>query len=96
LLSATRIDLLRPGFQSPVAAVGYPDFAAYAKACGGDGYRVETPEQFERAFAAAVTSGRPTLIDAKITRWTFPHYSSSLRGVIPGCWETLEERFRRG
>jgi thiamine pyrophosphate-dependent acetolactate synthase large subunit-like protein len=73
-----------------------PDFAAYAKACGADGYRVETLEEFERAFAAALASGRPTVIDAKITRWALPHYSTSPKGVLPGIWETLEERFRRG
>jgi acetolactate synthase-1/2/3 large subunit len=73
-----------------------PDFAAYAKTCGADGYRVETLEEFERAFAAALASGRPTVIDAKITRWALPHYSTSPKGVIPGIWETLEERFRRG
>lgn len=71
-----------------------PDFAAYAKACGADGHRVETLEEFETAFGAALTSGRPTVIDAKITRWALPHYSSSPEGVIPGFWESLEERFR--
>ena len=34
-----------------------PDFAAYARACGADGYTVETLEEFERAFAAALASG---------------------------------------
>ena len=31
-----------------------PDYAAYARACGADGYRVETLEEFEDAFAAAL------------------------------------------
>ncbi|MFI0712402.1 thiamine pyrophosphate-binding protein [Streptomyces inhibens] len=73
-----------------------PDFAAYAKACGADGHRVETLEEFEAAFETALTSGRPTVIDAKITRWALPHYSSSPKGVIPGIWEALEDRFRHG
>jgi acetolactate synthase I/II/III large subunit len=71
-----------------------PDFAAYAKACGADGYTVETLDEFEDAFRAALPSGRPTVIDAKITRWALPHYSTSPEGVIHGVWEMLEERLR--
>lgn len=72
-----------------------PDFAAYATACGADGYRVETLEEFERAFSAALRANRPTVIDAAITRWALPHYSTSPKGVLPGIWETLEERLRQ-
>jgi acetolactate synthase-1/2/3 large subunit len=71
-----------------------PDFAAYARACGADGYRVETLNEFKDAFAAALVSGRPTVIDAKITRWAIPHYSPSPDGVIAGIVETVEQRFR--
>ncbi|TVZ92913.1 thiamine pyrophosphate-binding protein [Streptomyces sp. BK340] len=71
-----------------------PDFASYARACGADGHRVETLDEFEEAFRAALVSGRPTLIDAKITRWAVPHYSPSPDGVIPGLVEMLEDRFR--
>lgn len=66
-----------------------PDYVAYAKACGADGYRVETLDQFERAFAAALASGRPTLIDAAITRLALPHYSPSPRGRLAGYWEFI-------
>jgi acetolactate synthase-1/2/3 large subunit len=71
-----------------------PDFAAYARACGADGYRVETIEEFEDAYRNALASGRPTVIDAKITRWAVPHYSPSPDGVIAGLVEALEDRFR--
>ncbi|WP_314242140.1 thiamine pyrophosphate-binding protein [Streptomyces kutzneri] len=71
-----------------------PDFAAYARACGADGYRVETLEEFEEAFRAALASGRPSLIDARITRWAVPHYSPSPDGVIDGLVESIEARFR--
>ncbi|MEU8118270.1 thiamine pyrophosphate-binding protein [Spirillospora sp. NPDC049024] len=71
-----------------------PDFAAYARACGADGYRVETLEEFEDAFSAALASGRPTVIDAAITRWAVPHYSPSPDGVIAGMVELFEKRFR--
>jgi acetolactate synthase-1/2/3 large subunit len=71
-----------------------PDFAAYARACGADGYSVDSIEDFREAYVAALASGRPTVIDAKITRWALPHYSSSPQGTLHGVWETLEERLR--
>ncbi len=71
-----------------------PDFAAYARACGADGYRVDTLGEFEDAFRAALVSGRPTVIDAKITRWAVPQYSPSPDGVIAGLVEAIEARFR--
>jgi acetolactate synthase-1/2/3 large subunit len=69
-----------------------PDLAAYARACGADGYLVDTLEDFEQAFGAALASNRPAVIDAKITRWAVPHYSPSPDGVIAGLVEALEER----
>jgi acetolactate synthase-1/2/3 large subunit len=71
-----------------------PDFAAYERACGADGYTVEDEDEFEQAFAAALTSGRPSMIDARITRWAVPHYSPSPDGMIDGLVEAIEERFR--
>ncbi|GII94885.1 thiamine pyrophosphate-binding protein [Sinosporangium siamense] len=71
-----------------------PDFASYARACGADGYRVQTLEEFEDAFRRALASGHPTVIDAAITRWAIPHYSPSPDGVIAGLVETVEARFR--
>jgi acetolactate synthase I/II/III large subunit len=71
-----------------------PDYVAYAKACGADGYRAETLDEFEDAFRAALASRRPTLIDARITRWAVPHYSPSPHGVIAGLVEMVEARFR--
>jgi acetolactate synthase-1/2/3 large subunit len=71
-----------------------PDFAAYARACGADGYRVETLDEFRDAFERALLANRPTVIDARITRWALPHYSPSPEGVIKGIVETLEARFR--
>ena len=60
-----------------------PRLRGLRQACGADGYAVETLEEFEDAFRAALASGRPTVIDAKITRWALPHYSSSPDGVVP-------------
>jgi acetolactate synthase-1/2/3 large subunit len=56
--------------------------------------RVETLEEFEDAFCAALASGRPVIIDAKISRWAGPHYSPSPDGLINAFVEAVEERFR--
>ena len=58
-----------------------PDYAAYAKACGAQGYRVETLEEFEAALADALALGKPVIIDAHITRLALPVYSPSPEGV---------------
>ena len=80
--------------ESGLVELQNPDFAGYARACGADGHRVENLEEFKEAFAAALRSGRPTVIDAKITRWAVPHYSPSPDGIIDGLVETLEWRLR--
>jgi acetolactate synthase I/II/III large subunit len=71
-----------------------PDYAAYARACGADGHTVNTLDEFEDAFRASLGSGRPTVIDAHITRWALPHYSPSPRGVVHGIAEMIEQRLR--
>jgi acetolactate synthase-1/2/3 large subunit len=69
-----------------------PDFAAYARACGADGFTVETIEEFEDIFRAALSSGRPTVIDAKITRWALPHFSTSPKGPLHSAWEMIVDK----
>ena len=71
-----------------------PNYAAYAAACGADGYTAETLEEFETCFAQALASRRPSVIDARITRWAIPHYSSSPGGAVSGLVKMFEERFR--
>jgi acetolactate synthase-1/2/3 large subunit len=71
-----------------------PDYAAYARACGADGYTVDSLHEFEKAFRTAIESRRPSVIDARITRWAVPHYSRSPDGVIDGLVETVEEGLR--
>ncbi|OGA66631.1 MAG: thiamine pyrophosphate-binding protein [Betaproteobacteria bacterium RIFCSPLOWO2_12_FULL_65_14] len=43
-----------------------PDFAAYARAFGGHGETVERTEEFVPAFARAVASGKPAIVELKI------------------------------
>jgi acetolactate synthase-1/2/3 large subunit len=81
-------------FESGLVEFKNPDFAAYARACGANGYSVDNEDDFEAAFADALASGKPSVIDARITRWAIPHYSTSPRGTIAGIVEQLEQRLR--
>ncbi len=44
-----------------------PDFAAFARACGGHGETVATTEDFAPAFERALAAGRPAIIDLKFS-----------------------------
>jgi acetolactate synthase-1/2/3 large subunit len=43
-----------------------PDFAAYARSFGADGYTVQATADFAPAFAQALQSSRPSVIELKI------------------------------
>jgi acetolactate synthase I/II/III large subunit len=88
-----KVKVAHPG-RTVVVEFQNPDFAACARACGADGYRVDPPGAFEDAFRAALASGRPSVIDARITRWAVPHYSPSPDGLAAGLIEDIEARFR--
>jgi acetolactate synthase-1/2/3 large subunit len=81
-------------FESALVEFQNPDFAAYAKACGAQGYYVDSLSEFEDVFRAAIRSGRPTVIDARISRWALPHYSPSPDSLVHGVFETIEEWLR--
>jgi acetolactate synthase-1/2/3 large subunit len=69
-----------------------PDYVAYAKACGAQGFRVETLDEFESAFQEALASGKPALIDARITRLAIPHYCPTPAGLVAAIEEALVRR----
>jgi len=48
------------------------DYAAAARALGADGLRVRTREELDRAFKAALESGRPTVLDVIVDREALP------------------------
>jgi acetolactate synthase I/II/III large subunit len=87
-----RLYQLETFFESGLVDFDNPDYAAYARACGADGVRVETVAEFEQAFSAALASGRPTLIDARITRLALPHYSPNPRGLLGAVEDAVEKR----
>lgn len=72
-----------------------PDYVGYAKACGAQGFRVQTLDEFESAFRAALASGKPTLIDAHITRLAIPHYRPNPAGLLAAIEEDLAKLLKR-
>jgi len=49
-----------------------PDFAAYAKLCGGDGLQISTPSEVLPALEKASNSNVPFVIDAKVNGLEIP------------------------
>ncbi len=45
-----------------------PNFADFAKSCGGDGFRVERPEELDSALELAFTSNKPAIVDVVIDK----------------------------
>lgn len=81
-------------FKTGLVEFENPDFAAYARACGALGFNVNDEDEFEAAFDEALAAGRPAVINASITRWAIPHYSTSPEGTIAGIVERIEQRLR--
>jgi acetolactate synthase-1/2/3 large subunit len=69
-----------------------PDYVAYAKACGAQGFRVDSLAEFESAFQIALASGKPTVIHVSITRLALPHYSSNPSGILAAIEESVVKR----
>jgi pyruvate dehydrogenase (quinone)/pyruvate oxidase len=43
------------------------DFALFARACGADGYSIKDPAELTRVLPEALNSGRPALVDVKVS-----------------------------
>jgi thiamine pyrophosphate-dependent acetolactate synthase large subunit-like protein len=54
------VSALRPIWQTELVN---PDFAAYARSCGGRGYRVEQPGDLAAALSEAMTGEGPALVE---------------------------------
>ena len=59
-------------------------------------FRVNSLSEFEAAFRAALASGKPTLIDASITRLAIPHYSTNPAGLLAAIEEAVEKKLEGG
>jgi acetolactate synthase-1/2/3 large subunit len=53
---------------------GNPDYMAYARACGTEGYRVEKLADFEPVFQKALAANKPTLIDVVVESEVYPPF----------------------
>ncbi|RLQ97918.1 pyruvate oxidase [Falsibacillus albus] len=51
------------GHRNYETGLGQLDFAKFAEACGGEGYRVEDPDQLEAAMKKAALSSKPVILD---------------------------------
>jgi acetolactate synthase-1/2/3 large subunit len=71
-----------------------PDYVAYAQACGAQGFRVDSLAAFESALRTALASGKPTLIDASITRLALPHYTTNPAGILAAIEETVTQKLK--
>ena len=63
-----------------------PDFAGLARAFGGDGERVETAEGFAPAFARALASDRPYVLDVLIDLSIPSYFVKGLTRGYPDKW----------
>jgi thiamine pyrophosphate-dependent acetolactate synthase large subunit-like protein len=48
------------------------DFARFAEACGGEGYRCEKPDEVRPALEAAFRSKKPAIVEATVDQFTPP------------------------
>jgi thiamine pyrophosphate-dependent acetolactate synthase large subunit-like protein/nitrite reductase/ring-hydroxylating ferredoxin subunit len=67
-ISREQVTALRPVWQTSLVN---PDFAEFARLCGGEGYRVEDPEDLQEALEAALAvEGKPALVEVRTSpRW---------------------------
>ncbi|MDG4825240.1 thiamine pyrophosphate-binding protein [Asanoa sp. WMMD1127] len=64
-------------FQGPDGQPYSPDFAAYGRACGADGYAIDSAAAFGDALKAALAARRPAVIDVPMVNEPVP---------TPGHW----------
>ncbi len=64
-------------FTDPDGRPYSPDFAALARSCGADGYRIDEPGELRTALAAAVRGHRPAVLDVPMVNEPVP---------TPGHW----------
>ncbi|HEY8503970.1 MAG TPA: thiamine pyrophosphate-dependent enzyme, partial [Gemmataceae bacterium] len=67
-----------------------PDFAAYARACGGEGYAVETTRELDRALKEALSSRRPCIVDVA-TQAVMPAWPTPRGTLRPGRPQPAEQ-----
>ncbi|MVZ99695.1 thiamine pyrophosphate-binding protein [Actinomadura sp. LD22] len=76
-------------FRDPEGRPYSPDFAAFAEACGADGYQITAPDALAPALRAAVAARRPAVLDVPMVNEPVPtpgHWNINdiYQGVFPG------------
>jgi pyruvate oxidase len=66
ILKNIRKEQQRDGYPEFGIAFPNPDFAQYAKSCGGEGYRVEKAAELDEAMRKAFRSPKPCIIDVLV------------------------------
>ena len=56
----------RDGYPEFGVSFPNPDFAAFARSAGADGFRVEEPDQLDEALSRARASDRPAVVEVLI------------------------------
>ncbi len=64
-ISREQIGAYRPVWQTSLVN---PNFADYARNCGGEGFRVDSPDELEAALTAAIAvKGKPSLVEVIVS-----------------------------
>jgi len=64
-ISREQIGAYRPVWQTSLVN---PNFADYARNCGGEGFRVESPDDLEAALTAAIAvKGKPSIVEVIVS-----------------------------
>jgi pyruvate oxidase len=61
------------GLEPLGARLESPDFAAIARACGGEGWQADTPDRLEACLREALAARKPAVIDVHIDDTPVPH-----------------------
>lgn len=73
-------------FTTPDGEPYNPDFVAMARSFGGDGERVESPEQLAAALERGIASGKPYVIDADTDPDVPSYFTTGLDRAYPDNW----------
>jgi acetolactate synthase-1/2/3 large subunit len=68
-------------FTDPSGETYSPDFAAYARACGAEGYAIGSPEELATALEKSLIDRRPAVLDVPMVNEPVP---------TPGHWNILD------
>jgi acetolactate synthase I/II/III large subunit len=68
-------------FRDPDGRPYSPDFAAFARACGAEGYQITAPGQFASGLRSAIDNRRPAVLDVPMVNEPVP---------TPGHWNITD------